>query len=91
MEKAGLARGDGGGGEGGDGVDRGHYSRMYASFSADKAPRRHPADPEVGLTSRETSGETSSREEHLCSRRLEAQRGRNSLGRQEISADGLCQ
>ena len=62
MEQAGLARGGGGGG-GWDchGVDWGHYSGMNASFSADKAPRSHPADPEVGLASRETS-----REEHLC-------------------------
>jgi len=56
---------------------------MCASFSADKAPRSHPADPEVGLTSRETS-----REEHLCTRMLEAQRGR-SLGRQEFRKAGL--
>ena len=84
MEQAGLARGSGGGG-GGDGVDWGHPFWISDSFLADKGLRSHPADPEVGLTSRE------SREEHLCSRRLEAQRGRNSLERQEISADGLCQ
>ena len=40
---------------GGGGGGWGHYSGMYASFSADKAPRSHPADPEVGLTSRETN------------------------------------
>ena len=57
MEQAGLARGGGGGG-GGDGVDWGHPFWISDSFLADKGLRSHPADPEVGLTSRDEQGGT---------------------------------